>query len=116
MLKNKKRRWYFLDPLNTFIVFNSSIPALVHCTDLNSLRAAGVGAPYVPVGIYGHCKFRALPSWAAADTSVSEGLKTRIFPLNRAHLLSFNPLVLELDIYSLAHHFAKCEYFMNQEE
>ena len=27
----------------------------------------------------------------------------------------FNPLALELDIYSLAHHLFKCEYFMNQE-
>jgi len=28
----------------------------------------------------------------------------------------FNPLALELEIYSLAHHLCKkCEYFMNQE-
>jgi len=27
----------------------------------------------------------------------------------------FNPLALELDIYSLAHIYVKCEYFMNQE-
>jgi len=27
----------------------------------------------------------------------------------------FNPLALELDIYSLAHHLCKSEYFMNQE-
>jgi hypothetical protein len=30
------------------------------------------------------------------------------------HIL-INPLALELDIYSLAHHLYKREYFMNQE-
>ena len=30
-------------------------------------------------------------------------------------LLLFNPLAVQLDIYSLAHHLHKSEYFMNQE-
>jgi len=47
--------------------------------------------------------------------SVLCGVAARLSYIYDAWCLQFNPLALELDIYSLAHHLFKCEYFMNQE-
>ena len=48
---------------------NSSVPALVHRLDLNSVHGASLSAPYIHECIKGYCKYNTLPSLLANPMS-----------------------------------------------